>query len=151
VPDLSVLPARYTSLRDCDFRAGLELRRMHFGLWLATWAVRVGLVRDLARHAPMLLALSERWLARGSDVGVMQVDLHGLDPAGVPLQLRWRLVARNGDGPQVPATAAVVLARKLARDEIPGGGARACLDLFTLDEFLAALDGYAIETTIERV
>jgi hypothetical protein len=151
VPDLSVLPARYTSLRDCDFRAGLELRRMHFGLWLATWAVRVGLVRDLARHAPMLLALSERWLARGSDVGVMQVDLHGLDPAGVPLQLRWRLVARNGDGPQVPATAAVVLARKLARDEIPGGGARACLDLFTLEEFLAALDGYAIETTIERV
>jgi hypothetical protein len=151
VPDLSVLAARHPDLRTCDFRAGLELRRMHFGLWLASWAVRIGVVRDLAHHAPGLLALSERWLARGSDVGVMQVDLRGVDRGGVPLRLRWRLVATNGDGPQVPATAAVVLARKLARGELPGSGARACLDLFTLDEFIDALDGYAIETTTERV
>ena len=151
VPDLSVLPARHSALRSCDFRAGLELRRMHFGLWLASWAVRTGLVRDLARHAPALLALSERWLAGGSDIGVMQMDLRGGDPDGTPLHLRWRLVAADGDGPQVPATAAVVLARKFARDELPGGGASACLDQFTLDEFLAALDGYAIETTIEKI
>jgi hypothetical protein len=150
VPDLSVLAARHPDLRTCDFRAGLELRRMHFGLWLASWAVRIGVVRDLARHAPALLALSKRWLARGSDVGVMQVDLRGVDPDGMPLRLRWRLVATNGDGPQVPATAAVVLARKLARDQLPDGGARACLDLFTLDEFIDALAGHAITTTTER-
>jgi len=150
VPDLALLPARHPTLRDCDFRAGLELRRMHFGLWLASWAVRAGIVRDLARHAPSLLSLSERWLAAGSDAGVMQLDLRGVDPAGAPLHLRWRLVAANGDGPQVPATAAVVLARKLARGELPGGGARACLDLFTLGEFVDALDGYAIGTTLEQ-
>ena len=151
VPDLTVLPKRHPGLRNCDFRAGLDLRRMHFGLWLASWAVRAGLVRDLARHAAALLALSERWLHEGSDIGVMQVELRGRGLDGHALHLRWRLVAANGDGPQVPATAAVVLARKLARGELPGSGARACLDLFTLDEFVAALAGYAIETTIERV
>lgn len=151
VPDLSVLPERHPGLSDCDFRAGLELRRMHFGLWLASWAVRFGIAHDFARYAPALLALSERWLARGSDVGVMQVELRGVDADGAALQLRWRLVARNGDGPQVPATAAIVLARKLARGQLPGGGARACLDLFSLDEFIAALEGHAIETTIEEI
>ncbi len=61
VPDLDVLPARYPQLRDCDFRAGLELRRMHFGLWLGSWAVRAGLLRSLRPWARHLLALSEHW------------------------------------------------------------------------------------------
>ena len=98
-----------------------------------------------------MLALSERWLDSGSDTGLMQLELRGVDREDVPLHLRWRLVATHGDGPQVPATAAIVLARKLARDELAGAGAGPCLDLFTLDEFLAALDGYAITTTIEAV
>ena len=68
VPDLSVLPARWPQLATCDFRAGLELRRMHFGLWLASWAVRCGLLRNLPRRASALLALSNRWLGAGSDV-----------------------------------------------------------------------------------
>ena len=62
----------------------------------------------------------------------------------------YDLIAANGDGPQVPATAAVVLARKLARGELPGSGARACLDLFTLDEFMAALDGFAMTATLRE-
>ena len=40
VPDLDVLPVRYPQLRHCDFRAGLELRCMHFGLLIAAAAVR---------------------------------------------------------------------------------------------------------------
>ncbi|MBZ0224247.1 MAG: saccharopine dehydrogenase NADP-binding domain-containing protein [Dokdonella sp.] len=151
VPDLSVLPARWPQLATCDFRAGLELRRMHFGLWLASWAVRCGLLRNLPRRASALLALSNRWLGAGSDVGLMQIDMRGRGLDDKPLHLRWRLLAANGDGPQVPATAAVVLARKLARGELPGSGARACLDLFTLDEFLAALDGFAVTTTLETL
>jgi len=147
VPDLDVLPRRWPQLRTCDFRAGLELRRMHFGLWLAGWAVRIGLVRALPRHAQRLLALSNRWRDAGTDTGVMYVDMEGAGRNGAPLRLRWTLVARHGDGPRIPATAAVVLARKLARGELPGSGARACLDLFTLEEFLAVLPP-AIETEV---
>ncbi|GAB2502067.1 saccharopine dehydrogenase family protein [Lysobacter humi (ex Lee et al. 2017)] len=150
VPDLALLPEHVPGLQHCDFRAGLELRRMHLGLWLASWAVRVGRMRALPRWAPALLRLSERWLDAGSDVGLMQVRLDGSDPAGRALSLDWRIVAAEGSGPQIPATAAVVLARKLARGTLPGAGARACLDLFDLDEFMAALAAFPIRTTLRE-
>ena len=149
VPDLGVLPRRWPGLRTCDFRAGLEMRRMHFGLWTLGWLVRCGVLRRLPDRAGALLAMSNHWLERGSDTGVMYVDMTGRAHDGEALRLRWTIVARDGDGPQIPATAAVVLARKLARDALPGSGARACLDLFTLDEFVEALAPFAIEATLQ--
>ena len=77
VPDVGVLPRRYPQLRTCDFRAGLELRRMHFGLWCASWFVRAGLYTRLPDRAETLLKISERWLSNGSDTGLMYVDLAG--------------------------------------------------------------------------
>jgi hypothetical protein len=150
VPDLDVLPARYPDLRTLEFRAGLELRRMHFGLWLASWAVRARLLRSMVPLAKPLFAMSEFWQDIGSDTGFMRVSMRGIGDDGAPLRLDWTLVAREGDGPQIPATAAIVLARKLARGELPGGGARPCLDLFTLDEFMAALEPFAMTATLRE-
>lgn len=151
VPDLDVLPARYPGLRDCDFRAGLELRRMHFGLWLASWAVRAGVVRSMQPWAERLLATSERWHELGSDIGWMEVRMRGLDHDGRPLQLRWALTAGGGDGPQVPCTAAIVLVRKLLAGTLRGSGATPCCGLFTLQEYLDALRGFAIDTRSDVV
>ncbi|MFC0676763.1 saccharopine dehydrogenase family protein [Lysobacter korlensis] len=151
VPDLAVLPARYPQLRHCDFRAGLQLRRMHFGLWLVSWLVRARLVPNLAALAAPLLRISEAWLDAGSDTGVMTVDLAGTGHDGAPLRLRWQIVATAGSGPQIPATAAVVLARKLARGALAGAGARACLDLFTLEEFMQPLQAHPIQTSVHEV
>ena len=151
VPDVGLLPHRYRQLTTCDFRAGLELHRMHFGLWLASWLVRARLLHSLVPWAKPLLSLSERWRGQGSDVGMMHVDLAGTGHDGQPLRLRWWLLARHGEGPQVPSTAAVVLARKLARGALPGCGAVPCLDLFSLGEFLDALEGDAIETSLETL
>lgn len=150
VPDLDVLPARHPDLRTLEFRAGLELRRMHFGLWLASWAVRARLLRSMLPFAKPLFAMSEFWQDIGSDTGFMQVSMRGTGLDGTPLRLDWTLVARNGDGPQIPATAAIVLARKLARGTLPGSGARPCLDLFTLEEFMAALEGFAMMATLRE-
>jgi hypothetical protein len=150
VPDLDVLPARHPELRTVEFRAGLELWRMHFGLWLGSLVVRFGPLRSLLPWARPLFALSERWQGIGSDVGVMEVVLRGRCHDGEPLALTWTLVARNGDGPQIPATAAVILARKLAYGELPGSGASACIDLFTLDEFMHALKDHAMTTTVRE-
>ena len=149
VPDLELLPKRYPTLRTIEFRAGVELRRMHLGLWLATWLVRAGLIRDLRWFAKPLFKLSEYWQHIGSDVGLMRVTLRGRGHDGARQRLEWTLIARNGDGPQIPATAAVLLTRKLAHGELPGSGATPCLDLFTLDEFLRTLDGFAMETQTE--
>ncbi|MUV12618.1 saccharopine dehydrogenase family protein [Noviluteimonas gilva] len=148
VPDVGVLPRRYPQLRTCDFRAGLELRRMHFGLWCASWFVRAGLYSRLPDRAEILLAISERWLSSGSDIGLMYVDMCGRGHDGAPLRLRWTIVAREGTGPRIPATPAVVLARKLARGTLTGSGATACLDLFTLQACVDALDDPAITTSL---
>lgn len=143
VPDLDLFPARY-GLAELSFRAGLELRRLHFGLWLLSWLVRAGLVRNLAAHAASLKRASEWFLRAGSDGGAMHVELHGRDAQGRPLRRCWEIVAADGDGPQIPATPAVVIAAKLARGAMTLRGARACVDLFTLEECLASLDGFAI-------
>jgi hypothetical protein len=65
--------------------------------------------------------------------------------------LRWTIVALDGTGPRIPATPAVVLARKLARGTLTGSGATACLDVFTLQECLDALDDPSITTSLETL
>ncbi|HVT31057.1 MAG TPA: saccharopine dehydrogenase NADP-binding domain-containing protein [Rhodanobacteraceae bacterium] len=150
VPDLDLFPRRYAGLRALRFRAGLELKRLHLALWLLSWLVRAGLVRSLDRHARAMKSLSERFERMGGDAGAMHVEIEGFDRDGQPLGLRWQLVAEGGDGPEIPATAAVLLARKIAAGDVQLRGAMPCVGLFTLEEFLAALDGYAIKTSIER-
>ena len=54
------------------------------------------------------------------------------------------MVARSSDGPNIPCMPAILIARKLAAGEPLDAGARPCLDLITLDEFLAALHGYDV-------
>jgi len=151
VPDLQLFPSRYAGVRTVLFRAGLELKRLHFGTLAAAWLVRLGLIGDLAHHASRLRRISEWFLAAGSDAGGMVVELTGSDKHGQPLKLRWSLSAAAGDGPQIPATPAVVLARKLADGQLFATGAMPCMGLFTLDEALAAFDGFAIETGLERM
>ncbi len=60
--------------------------------------------------------------------------------------MRWEIIARQGDGPEIPATPAVVLAQKLARGDIKGGGASACANLFDLASLLSSLAPFKIET-----
>lgn len=151
VPDLELFPARYPGVRSVLFRAGLELRRLHFGTLAVAWLVRWGLIHDLASHASRLRRFSEWFLDVGSDVGGMVVELAGRDMQGRSLCLRWSLSAGAGDGPQIPATPTVVLARKLAEGTLTARGAMPCMGLFTLEEGLAALDGFAIATDLGSV
>jgi saccharopine dehydrogenase-like NADP-dependent oxidoreductase len=143
VPDLALFPTRYGA-RSVRFRAGLELSFLHLGLWGLSWLTRVGLVRDWSRHAEPMLRASRWFETFGSDVGGMHVTLRGVDADGRGAVRRWNLIATSGHGPEIPATAAVVIARKLAAGTLVARGARACLDLFTLDEFMAALDGFDV-------
>lgn len=150
VPDIELFPARYPELRNLRFAAGLELSLLHLGLWLLSWPVRWRLLPRLDRWTATLKRMSEWFLANGSDVGAMHVLLGGTAPDGKPLRVTWTIVAGSGHGPQIPATAAVVLARKLARGQLSKTGAMACLDLFDLDEYLAALAAYDMRTQIQR-
>lgn len=148
VPDLELFPQRYGA-RAVRFRAGLELSLLHLGLWSLSWLSRVRLVPDWSRHAALLCRLS-RWFDRfGTDVGGMHLSVRGSNAQGHALEREWMIVAGGGDGPEIPATPAVVLAKKLARGELAARGARPCLDLFSLDEFLTALEGLDIRVTCQ--
>ena len=100
----------------------------------------------LPRQAPLLKRMSEWFAGAGSEHGAMHVALRGRDSDGRPVEHRWEILARDGDGPEIPATSAVLIARKLAAGELGVRGAQPCLDLFTLDECLQSLAPFAIET-----
>jgi hypothetical protein len=148
VPDLELFPQRYPSLVSLRFRAGLELRTLHFGLWLLSWLARWRIVANWARHAVGLERLSEVLARCGSDAGAMHVTLRGCDPHGRPLTLRWDLVAADGDGPQVPCTPVLVLAGKLADGSLRERGARPCMGMLRLAELEAAWRPFAIRTLL---
>jgi hypothetical protein len=150
VPDLTLFPPRYAGMRTLRFGAGLELGFLHLGLWLLSWPVRWHLLPRLDRWTRTLKRISDWFLSRGSDAGAMHVSLRGTGTDGKPLKLTWTLIAGSGHGPQVPATAAVVLARKIASGQLAARGATPCLDLITLDEYLAGLAGHDIRIQIQR-
>ncbi|MBD8874328.1 saccharopine dehydrogenase NADP-binding domain-containing protein [Rhodanobacter sp. DHB23] len=148
IPDLALFPARYPQARSVVFRAGLELPLLQWATWGMGVLVRLGLIRDLARHAPALRRMSEWFVRFGSDVGGMAVELRGSDGQGSPLHLCWWLEAGEGDGPQVPATPAVVLARRLADGLVEARGAMPCMGLLTLGQIVEGFDGFALRTGI---
>ena len=79
----------------------------------------------------------------------MHVEMHGFR-RGHRLDLIWTLVAGHGDGPQIPCTAAIVIARKLAAGTLVARGALPCVGLFSLEECLRELEGYDVRTIIDR-
>jgi len=151
VPDLELFPGRYQVRERVLFHAGLELPLLHLGLWLLSWPVRWGWPRSLAPAAGLIAWLADRVRALGTDRGGMAVDVAGRLADGRAVTRRWRLIAEAGDGPWVPALAAVALARGLARGAIAARGARPCVGLLTLGDILAVADGLAIRTSADEI
>lgn len=137
-PDLLLFPERFRA-RSVVFRAGLELRLMHGGLWLLSLLVRSGLVRSLAPAAGVLRRIADGLERFGTDRGGMRVLVAGLLPEGEAVRRHWTLRAEAGDGPEVPTLPARIVLRKLiAGQMVPG--ARPCLAEFTPAEFSAEVE-----------
>ncbi len=150
VPDALVLPQRYPGLQRLEFCAGLELHRMHFGLWLASGLVRLGLIASLEPCAMFAKRVSERWLNAGSDTGAMHVGLYGHDAQGAAKHIEWQLIAERGDGPFVPAAASVSLVRRLVDGSLVTRGAMPCVGLLSLADFETTLVGRAIRFQLQE-
>lgn len=145
VPDLDLLPSRY-NLNSIRFSAGMELRIVHFALWAMSWIVRAGLPIDLVRWAKPLLVLSDRLDGLGSGDGGMHIVVTGTGQDGRPLRRSWFIIAYDGDGPQIPTIPAIVLAKKILRQELAIKGAVPCLGLVTLAEYLRELKPFKVST-----
>jgi hypothetical protein len=148
IPDLSLFPERYPGLQRLRFVAGHEIKLLHLGTWLLSWAVRLRLVRSLEPHADTLLRASFLFDPVGSNRSGFHIRLEGTGHDGGSMRVEGFMVARQGHGPHIPCLPAVLLAKRIAAGNLPAAGARPCLDLIDLDQYLAALEPLDITTTV---
>ena len=145
IPDLTLFPERYPTLRSMRFCAGHELKALHVGTRMAGVLVRLGMIGSLGDHAGSLLKLAFAFDRFGSGRSGFHMFMSGLGHDGSPLERRFWIVARSGHGPYIPCMPAILLARRLAKDRVMSRGAKPCLDLIDLDSYLGALSDLDIE------
>ncbi|HQV03005.1 MULTISPECIES: saccharopine dehydrogenase NADP-binding domain-containing protein [unclassified Novosphingobium] len=144
IPDLDLFPQRYPGLRRMRFCAGHEIALLHFGTWLLGWGVRLHLLPRLDRWGAALLKASFWFDPLGSGRSGFHMRITGQGRDGKPLERREWMIARSGHGPNIPCMPVILIARRIARGVVPEPGARPCLDIIALDEYLAALEGLDI-------
>jgi Saccharopine dehydrogenase NADP binding domain len=144
VPDLTLFPARYPTLRSMRCAAGHELKLLHLGTRALGALVRLGIIRSLDRHALFLLRLAFLFDPLGSGRSGLHMIMTGTGRDGRAKERRFHLIARSGHGPYIPCMPAILLARQLARGLLEMRGAKPCLDLIDLDAYLKALEGLDI-------
>jgi hypothetical protein len=147
-PDLDIVRMRFPTVRQAVFRAGVELTILQLGLWLLTFPVRWGVVRSLEPFSELLHAVAAWFRRFGSDKGGMIVEASGLDATGALTHSRWTLIAKAGDGPNIPALPALALARALAAGTIATRGATACVGLLSLEALTQEFSRYEISTAV---
>lgn len=149
VPDLDLLPQRY-GLKSIRFSAGMELSFMHLGIWLMSWCVRLGLPLNLPNKSALLLKASNWFDCFGSADGGMHMVIKGKDKNGKPKALNWFVIAKDGDGPQIPTIPSIILAKKLISGELTKTGAEPCVGLVTLDDYIDELKEFSVQYFISN-
>ena len=151
IPDLDLLPKKYPELKSVKFQAGLEVSILHIGLWFLSFFSRIGMINNWGRYSRVLTAMSQWFSFLGSDCGGMFIELKGIGADNEPKTIQWQLVAEEGVGPNIPTIPAEILINKLTKklSELTeqselNPGARACLGLFTLEEFFQVADRWNI-------
>jgi hypothetical protein len=153
-PERALWADRHPALARGSIRAGLEIDVLHLGLWLLAQAVRAGILRSLVPQAERFIDIADACDRFGSDTGAMHVRVVARDRSGRLETRQATLVAERGDGPQIPATPAALLVKKLL--SVPGytpvsaRGARPCVDLLTMPEILGELREMSIRYVVER-
>jgi len=145
IPDLDLLPGRY-GISSIRFSAGLELGILHLGLWVLSGLPRLGLPLNLRRFAGPLLTISNWFNGMGSNDGGMHMVITGEDQAGAPHTRSWFIIAKNGDGPQIPTIPAVILASRMAGNELDLTGAMPCVGLVSIEACMVELAPYNVKT-----
>jgi len=151
VPDLTLLPQRYPGADTVQFRAALEIGVQHFALWLVATLRRIGVPLAMERWARPLNRFASVLDVFGTDRGGMLVSLEGVGKDGGRMHLQWHLTADAGHGPEIPCMAAIILARKLVRGEMPERGAHACMGLLELADFDPEFGKWGISTVVEEM
>jgi hypothetical protein len=135
VPDLTLLPQKYPSLKTVDFKAGVELKLQQLGMTWMGWLTKNRIFSAWSKLGSIAFEPVRRFFAIfGGEEGVMKVTIKGQDKSGVNQTADWYLIA-VGDGPNNPVLPAIILANKLAHNKnevVPG--AYPCLGTVKYEE-----------------
>lgn len=96
---------------------------------------RSGLVNDPSKQAGVITKLGKLVNFIGTPDGGMFIKLSGCDNKDCFKELTWYLTALNAHGPEIPTIPAIILAKKLAKNEFTVSGVMPCFELITLAEF----------------
>jgi hypothetical protein len=144
IPDLDLFSERY-GLKNIRFGAGMENGMLHFGMFFISYLVRFGLPLNLPKHAKFLLATSHVFDPLGTSSGGMHMLIKGTNKQGKPIEIKWFIIAKDNDGPQIPCVPAIILSKKIIQDKLHMSGAMPCVGMITLDEYMKELEGFSIK------
>jgi hypothetical protein len=148
VPDIALFPTRYPSLKSIRFYAGLEVAVLHFGLWGLSWLVRAKIIRSLQMAARSMLKMSDLFDWLGTHTSIFHLRLSGLAKDNTSLTKSFELIAHHGDGLYIPCMPAILLAKKLATNQLAQRGAQPCIGLISLDDYMDSLQNLNIRWQI---
>lgn len=140
VPDLALFPKRYPDLKNMEFRVSLEVTLVQWSMWLLSWLVRWGAIKNLPNHAERMIGLAKYLDCFGSYDSGFHITLKGIGHDDKAKQITYYIIATDKYGPYIPSTPAILCAQKLANGSLQRPGAYPCLDSITLDEYIDALD-----------
>jgi hypothetical protein len=111
--------------------------------------VRLRLLPRLDRWSSFLLRASFLFDALGSGCSGFHMYIEGRGNDGAPLCRTHWIIARQGHGPNIPCMPAILIAKRLASGASVAPGARPCLDLIALEDYLGALEGLDVSILSE--
>ena len=150
VPDLELFPRLYPGVRTVEFRAALELGVQQSALWVAAFLRRHGVQVPLERWAGALGWIAARMNVFGGTLGGMLVSVSGRRADGSRARAEWHLTADALHGPEIPCMAAVLLAQKIKRGELPVRGALPCVGLLSLGDFQPEFARWGMSTDMQE-
>lgn len=149
IPDIDLFP-KYYKIKHIQFSAGMENSLLHLGIWLTSWLIRLGTPLNLQKHAKTLLALSHFFDQFGTEDGGMHMLITGTDLNGKEKTIKWFIIAKSADGPQIPTIPAIILTKKIIAEQMTTTGAIPCIGLISLDEYMNELKGFNIEIYVKN-
>ncbi|MHC5226357.1 saccharopine dehydrogenase family protein [Ignatzschineria sp. LJL83] len=149
VPDLAIFPEQYPSVKNISFKAGVGIGFVQFCSASIAFLRRYQLFPNPVKYAGIFYKISQKFERFGDGLSGMQILLKGKDQDHQPLTICWEIIGYNNEGPNIPCFASIILARKLANNQLSKRGAFSSVHLITLEEYLAELETLDIKTFVE--
>ena len=139
VPDLELFPKLFKA-DQVVFKAGVELPIFNIGLSVLAQFKRLIPQINLPSFAETLVKISGLFKYFGSYAGCVLVKVQY--KSGNRKSLAF---VTSQNGPRIPASPAVLLARKILNDKTPAYGAYPCVGFISLGEFRNYLEPFGIK------